>query len=65
VRIPDHALRLALAGVLALSGIKLLNVPESNWVIAVGLTAGVFAFATWGVNAWLNRPRPVTAQGLD
>jgi uncharacterized membrane protein YfcA len=65
VRLPDNALRLGLAGVLALSGIKLLNVPESSWVIAFGLGAGIVAFATWGVNAWLNRPRPVPARGFD
>jgi hypothetical protein len=65
LRIPDRALRLALAGVLALSGVKLLNVPESNWVIAVGLALGLFAFAAWGVNTWLNRPRPLPARGFD
>jgi hypothetical protein len=65
VRIPDRALRLALAGVLALSGVKLLNVPESNWVIAIGLAALFVAFATWAVNSWLNRPKPVPAGGFD
>jgi hypothetical protein len=65
VRIPDRALRLALAGVLALSGVKLLNVPESNWLIAVGFVAGFAAFATWAVNAWLKRPRPLPARGFD
>jgi uncharacterized membrane protein YfcA len=65
LRLPERALRLALAGVLALSGVKLLNVPESNWVIAVGLGAGAAAFAAWGVNALLNRPRPVPARGFD
>jgi uncharacterized protein len=65
VRLPDRALRLALAGVLALSGIKLLNVPESSWVIAVGLAAGAVAFLTWGVTAWVNRPRPLPARGFE
>src|SRR6266542_2688788 len=65
VRIPDRALRLALAGVLALSGIKLLNVPESNWVIAIGLAAGVAAVAAWAVTEWVNRPRPLPARGFD
>src|SRR5437773_2288752 len=37
LRLPDDALRLGLAGVLALSGVKLLNVPEANWVITAGL----------------------------
>jgi uncharacterized membrane protein YfcA len=65
VRMPDRALRLALAGVLALSGIKLLNVPQSSWVIAIGLAAGLVAFAAWGVNAWLNRPRPLPARTFE
>jgi uncharacterized membrane protein YfcA len=47
LRLPQDALRLALAGVLALSGIKLLDVPESSYVIAVGLGLGLAAFAVW------------------
>jgi uncharacterized membrane protein YfcA len=47
VQLPQDALRLGLAGVLALSGIKLLDVPESSYVIAVGLVAGLGAFAVW------------------
>ena len=47
VQLPQDALRLALAGVLALSGIKLLDVPESNYVIAIGLGIGLAAFAVW------------------
>jgi len=65
LRIPERALRLALAGVLALSGVKLLNVPASNWVIAIGLTAIFAGLAAWGVNAWMNRPRPVPARTFD
>jgi LPXTG-motif cell wall-anchored protein len=38
VHLPQDALRLGLAGVLALSGIKLLNVPQSSYVIAVSAT---------------------------
>jgi uncharacterized protein len=47
VRLPQDALRLALAGVLALSGIKLLDVPESSYVIAGGLGIGMVAFVLW------------------
>jgi uncharacterized membrane protein YfcA len=65
VRLPERGLRLALAGVLALSGVKLLNVPASSWVIAIGLAAGVAAVVTWRINAWLNRLRPVPARGFD
>src|SRR5712691_4479967 len=47
LRIPQDALRLGLAGVLALSGIKLLNVPASGYVIAIGLGVGLTAFVVW------------------
>src|SRR5438094_221243 len=47
LRVPQDALRLGLAGVLALSGIKLLNVPQSSYVIAVGLGLGLTALAVW------------------
>jgi len=40
VRVPQDALRLGLAGVLALSGVKLLNVPGGSYVIAIGLRSG-------------------------
>jgi uncharacterized membrane protein YfcA len=47
LHLPQDALRLGLAGVLALSGIKLLNVPQSSYVIAVGVGLGLAAFAVW------------------
>jgi hypothetical protein len=65
VRLPQNALRLALAGVLMLSGVKLLNVPQSSYVIAVGLGVGAIAFAWWGISAWLARPRAAPARGYE
>jgi uncharacterized membrane protein YfcA len=47
LRMPQDALRLGLAGVLALSGIKLLDVPHSSYVIGVGLALLLSAFAVW------------------
>jgi uncharacterized membrane protein YfcA len=47
LHLPQDALRLGLAGVLALSGIKLLNVPQASYVIAVGVGLGLGAFAIW------------------
>lgn len=48
LKVPDKALRVALGGILLLSGLKLLNVPEANWVLGGGLGAlalGVVAYA--------------------
>src|SRR6266540_1965880 len=57
VQLPQDALRLGLAGVLALSGIKLLDVPHSSYVIAVGLGVGLVAFAVWlGVQSRVREP---------
>lgn len=47
LHLPQDALRLGLPGVLALSGIKLLDIPQSSYVIAVGLGLGIAAFAVW------------------
>jgi uncharacterized protein len=65
VRLPDDALRLALAGVLALSGVKLLDVPEANWVIAAGFVLGVGLFTLWVFRTRAPRSRPVPARGFD
>ena len=59
------ALRLALAGVLALSGVKLLNVPEANWVIAAGFVLGAAFFVPWVVRTYLARPRPAPVRTFD
>src|ERR671927_274759 len=56
VRIPDDVLRLGLAGVLALSGLKLLNVPEATWVLSFGIAAVLGGLGLYVVNAWLSRP---------
>jgi hypothetical protein len=58
VRVPDFVLRTALATVLLLSGLKLLDVPSANWILLAGLSALVLWFASVGVRAWLARPRP-------
>jgi uncharacterized membrane protein YfcA len=65
VRLPQNALRLALACVLLLSGVKLLNVPESSYVIAAGLGAGAIAFIVWGVAAWRARPRAAVVRAVE
>jgi uncharacterized membrane protein YfcA len=65
VQLPQNALRLGLAGVLALSGVKLLDVPEAGYVIAVGVGLGAIAFTWWGVRSWLARPRATPARGYE
>ena len=57
LKIPERRLRLALAGTLMLSGIKLANVPEANWVILGGFVVGATALAAWGIRSVLVRKR--------
>jgi uncharacterized membrane protein YfcA len=55
VRIPEWLLRLALAGVLALSGIKLLDPPGDEYFLPVLLGLGFAALAVFGVRDRLAR----------
>ena len=57
-RLPERALRLALAAVLMLSGVKLLDLPTPNWVIAFGAVVAGLAFATWGLTTRLAAASP-------
>jgi hypothetical protein len=59
LKLPDRALRLGLAAVLMLSGIKLVDPPNSDWVIAVGAVVAGLAFATWALVQ--RRPRRPSA----
>ena len=62
VRMPDRALRIALAVVLMLSGLKLIDVPASNWVIAAGLIVGAVAVGVYTLRSRLApRPEPESA----
>ena len=57
VGLPETALRLALASALALSGLKLLDVPYANQIVLVSLAAGGLALAVWGVMLIVRRGR--------
>jgi uncharacterized membrane protein YfcA len=57
VRLPDVILRVALGTILTLSGLKLLDVPGSAWILLVGLIALGGGLTAYGVRAWLARPR--------
>jgi uncharacterized membrane protein YfcA len=61
VRMPDVILRVALGTILMLSGLKLLDVPQSQWILLGGLIALGLGLAAYGVRAWLARPNIQTA----
>jgi uncharacterized membrane protein YfcA len=63
VKLPDVLLRVALGTILVLSGIKLLDVPQSKWILLGGLAALGLGLSAYGVRAWLARPRMQTASG--
>ncbi|MFN2467563.1 MAG: sulfite exporter TauE/SafE family protein [Gaiellaceae bacterium] len=65
VKLPDRALRVALATVLTLGGIKLLEVPQSNWIISFGFGAGATALIILAYQARSNRRVPLEAGGLN
>lgn len=56
--IPEDALRLALAGVLGLAGVRLLNVPFAGTIVVVGLSAGLAALLVYiGRHSWVRLQR--------
>jgi uncharacterized protein len=63
LRVPDRLLRRGLAAVLVLSGMKLIDFPGANWVIAGGAIAAGLGLSAW---AFATRParraRPETAR---
>jgi uncharacterized protein len=62
LRVPDHALRLGLATVLMLSGVKLIDFPGADYAIAAGAIAAGLGFAIWGLVARsARRPSAETA----
>ena len=58
VKTPDVLLRVALGTILTLSGLKLLNVPQANWILGAGLGLLLAGLVAYGVRAWM-RPRLV------
>jgi uncharacterized protein len=56
--IPENMLRLLLAGVLGLAGIKLLDVPFAGTIVVVALSAGVAALLVYiGRHSWIRLQR--------
>ena len=62
VGLPETVLRFSLAAVLALSGLKLLDVPYANELVIVSLAAGLAALIVWGVSAFVRRSRPAAKE---
>lgn len=53
IRLPDRALRIALASTLSLSGLKLLDLPGSSWIVVVGLGLMVGALVVYGLRQFV------------
>ena len=64
VGLPDRPLRAALATTLVLSGVKIVDVPESSWIIVGALIAGAVGLTAWKLAAREGR-RPVPVQAGD
>jgi hypothetical protein len=47
IKVPEHALRIAFAFVLVLSGIKLVEVPGATTIIEVGIGIGLLVLVVW------------------
>jgi len=64
--IPEQALRLLLAGVLGLAGVKLLDVPGAGAIVVVALAAGGVALLVWiGRHSWVRFQRSRAPAALD
>ena len=57
LRLPDRSLRLGLATVLILSGVKLVNVPGADWIVLGGFIVGGIVLSAWGVHELRGRRR--------
>lgn len=63
--IPEQRLRLVLAGVLGLAGLKLLNVPGAGTIVVVALSTGAVALFVWlAHHSWIRFQRS-RAAGLS
>jgi uncharacterized protein len=61
VNLPDRPLRVALATTLVLSGVKVVGVPESSWIIVGALIAGALALGARLLTERVGRrPAPLT-----
>jgi uncharacterized membrane protein YfcA len=57
VRVPQGVIRVGLGGILILSGLKLLDVPQSSWVLGVGLGCLVVGLVAYTIKVGLTQQR--------
>jgi uncharacterized membrane protein YfcA len=57
VKVPDMTIRGGLGGILIISGLKLLNVPEANWILGGGLVVLLVVLTIYTVNVMLSETR--------
>ena len=57
IKVPDLTIRGGLGGILVVSGLKLLNVPQANWVLGIGLGTLFVILAIYTGRVMLSEPR--------
>jgi uncharacterized membrane protein YfcA len=57
IKVPDLTIRGGLGGILIISGLKLLNVPQANWVLGIGLGTLFVILTIYTARVLLNEPR--------
>jgi uncharacterized protein len=60
--LPDLTIRGGLAGILIITGLKLLNVPEANWVLGGGLVFLFVVLTIYTVRVMRSQPPRTTAE---
>ena len=65
LRLPGEALRLGLATVLILSGVKLVDAPGADWIVLAGFIVGGIVLAAWGAREVRDRRREEHLLGAD
>jgi uncharacterized protein len=56
VKVPDLTIRAGLGGILIISGLKLLNVPEANWILGGGIAALAIVLGIYTAAVMLHEP---------
>ncbi len=63
LRVPDLTIRGGLGGILIISGLKLLNVPDANWILGAGLAVLLIVLTIYTATVMLNQPH-TTPEGV-